>query len=261
MKDNACRWLHRLLPAACCLLATCCLLFAGCDDSEPGDCSDGRCPLDREQSQLPSPIPCPLTYADIPPAIREHNYGGGSCTWASMETMFRWHGLDAEADLWRKTYTGGANWYDVARECDHRGLRYAYTDCGDERFLDWCARTRRPAMIHWDACHSINFCGYKAVGSGQWRGGDREQGTGNSLRFCPLSPIPCSLSPIPCSLPGRLPAADGPLAVLIDNNAPGREIVMPRQEFLARWRASFGGGVALAIVEPPPPLEPVVSCQ
>jgi hypothetical protein len=194
----------------CLLLIASFLFVAGCDDPEPCHCPGGRCPVNRSEPQDFAPRMA-ATWADIPIELRQANYSGGSCTWASMETMFRWHGLDAEAELWRKTYSGGANWGDVARECDRRGIRFAFTERADEQFLEWCARTRRPAMIHWGAAHSINFCGY-----------------------------------------------DGQAAVLIDNNLPQHELLMPKQEFLARWRASFGNGVALAIVEPPPPPEPTV---
>lgn len=135
--------------------------FVGCEDVPDRQCPDGRCPIrDCEGGQCPAPQP--VTWAEVPGEIRQANYAGGSCAWASMETLFRYHGRDDLADKWRKAYWGGAYTRDVVAACEADDLTYAYTDRGDAAFLDWCSQTRRVAMIHWQGgSHAINFLGYR----------------------------------------------------------------------------------------------------
>jgi hypothetical protein len=144
------------------------------------------------------------TYITIPPAKRVQNYGrNGACLYAAAEDLLRWQGLDKEADYWRRHFRGGANAEDVARIAERRGLDYAWTESGDESFLDWCAARRLGAAIYWlvdnPHDHAIVFCGWEDTGG-----------------------------------------ASGTQAVLLGTNRP--EIVrMPRAEFLRVWRLCDGG--------------------
>jgi len=83
-----------------------------------------------------------LPPVDLPPELRQRNYGGGSCMHASLITILRWQGLDDLADRWRRTYGGAASVSDLARISERLGLRYAWTTTGDERLLEWASRTR-----------------------------------------------------------------------------------------------------------------------
>lgn len=132
-------------------------------------CPDGRpCPTDRPCTDVASPYKL-VPPVDLPVELREPNYAGGSCMYAAFCDVLRWQGLFDVADEVRREHRGGQVITGLARICDARGLRFAYTADGDEAFLDWCSRTRRGAVIHWrvHSCsdHAITFCGYDDAGN------------------------------------------------------------------------------------------------
>jgi hypothetical protein len=140
------------------------LFLAGCDADDAATPPESASEPTVTSSQTVFQ-PCRSTYANVPVIARQQNYGsGGSCAWAAAETALRYHGYDDLADCLRRQYSGGATVVgQVSAAFDSRGLDYAYTVAGDAAFLDWCARTRRVAMLQWvshGAWHSINFCGY-----------------------------------------------------------------------------------------------------
>lgn len=113
--------------------------------------------------QRPTPE-CPyksLPPVDLPEKMRTSNWGGGSCLHAAFCDLLKWQGYDAEAAEWRRTYAGAAGIGDIARIANGLNLDFAYTDSGDEAFLDWASRTRRGAAVYCHGGrHAITFCGY-----------------------------------------------------------------------------------------------------
>jgi hypothetical protein len=103
---------------------------------------------------------------DLPPAMRTSNYGGGSCMHAAWCDVLKWQNQERMANWWGEHYAGAAgvgpcrNGADMTELAERNGLRFAYTDSGDVKFLDWCSRTRRGAAIHWRDAHAITFCGF-----------------------------------------------------------------------------------------------------
>jgi hypothetical protein len=138
------------------LLALLCLLLAGC---EMQICSNGPIAAGAPQFRtVAEPV-------EIPRCWREANYldayRQGSCMWASLETVLRSQGLFAIAEQCRRECSGPATVGSCAQLAESRGLRYAICSDGDADFLDWCARTRRPAAIYWmGGRHAVTFCGY-----------------------------------------------------------------------------------------------------
>lgn len=111
------------------------------------------------------PMPPPeMPWMNLPRELREWNWGGGSCVHASMVHNFRWQGRPELATKWRKTYSGGESSYGLRAKLDHAGIQYCSTETGDVKFLDWCSRSRRGAVIFFFPNHSINFCGYSNIG-------------------------------------------------------------------------------------------------
>lgn len=94
---------------------------------------------------------------DLPQAMRQRNWGGGSCVHASTVHLLRWQGLHELAEWWRKTYAGGEYAGRLHDRLDKAGLRYAYTTSGDAAFLEWCLRTRRGAGITYWPAHAVNL--------------------------------------------------------------------------------------------------------
>jgi hypothetical protein len=132
-----------------------------CPDGSCPDCN--VCPLDQ--------CPCPPdakyyqvgvsqgVVMTLPPELRQKNWGGGSCVHASNVSLLRWQGQYEMADWWRQAYSGGEYGDRLVSRLEAAGLRYAYTDSGDEAFLRWCIRTRRGAGIFYKPSHSINCVG------------------------------------------------------------------------------------------------------
>jgi hypothetical protein len=88
---------------------------------------------------------------NIPLTLRQSNWLGsnreGSCVHASMISLFRWQGRYKTADHWRRAYGNGEWPEDMAAKFDREGIRYAYVENGDVRFLEWACRTRRGCGI------------------------------------------------------------------------------------------------------------------
>jgi len=96
---------------------------------------------------------------ELPPKLREQNWGSGSCVHASTVMLLRWQGLYELADKWRKTYEGGEYSSRLIQRMEAAGLKYAYTLDGDVKFLEWCIQTRRGAGIFYKPSHAINLVG------------------------------------------------------------------------------------------------------
>ncbi len=95
-----------------------------------------------------------------PVSLRQQNYGGGSCMYASAETLLMNQNQHSKATQWRRTFRGGASVWDLANAGNRTGVSFAYTSNGDEAFLEWASRTRRGAVIYFLPRHAIAFTGY-----------------------------------------------------------------------------------------------------
>jgi hypothetical protein len=124
------------------------------------------------QPSCPNPDRCPLRQAvyepqvaanllDLPPELRCHNYGNGSCCHCAIQDVLRWHGFHGTADWWHDNLSGAYSVDEGARELERLGFRYAYTVTGDEAFLEWCSRNHHGAAIHYYPSHAITFRGYQ----------------------------------------------------------------------------------------------------
>lgn len=115
---------------------------------EPDSCPDGKCPVVIE------------ALADVPPQLRQPNYspyGQGSCVHASTITILRWLGQFEVAAWWKANYHSGEYADRLIERLDAAGLKYAYEDDGDIRFLEWCARNRVVAGIFYFPRHAVNI--------------------------------------------------------------------------------------------------------
>lgn len=147
-----------------------------------------------------------------PPAeARQSNWLGseneGSCVHATTITLLRWQGRYKTAEYWRRTYGNGERLTGLTAKFDREHIRYASTDNGDARFLEWASRTRR-------GCGAV-------VGGGN--------------HYVALVHF------------------DSKWAAVLDNNSVGQYKWVPRETFLAEWRAS-GGWAATVVYTPAPPL-------
>jgi hypothetical protein len=98
----------------------------------------------------------------LPPELREKNWGGGSCVHATTVMQLRWFGLYELADWWRNTYSGGEYGTRLVSRLESAGLRYAYVENGDPAFIEWACRTRRGCGIFYKPSHSILCVGIDA---------------------------------------------------------------------------------------------------
>lgn len=191
------------------LIAVLLALFLGCEDA-PETCPDSKCPSDCQGGSCPVPK---MSLTEVPLEIRQGNYAGGSCMYASLVTALRWTGQNELADAISK-YTGGETVGGLAKICDQHGILFAATSTGDESLLQWVSDTRRMAAIHWivsnPSDHAITFAGYV-------RGSDGRE-----------------------------------MAALIDNNSPGRNKYLSKDEFLRIWH-QCGGKALVPIYSPAPP--------
>lgn len=114
------------------------------------------CEIDQSKS-TPKPKPGPYVVVqerpvvNIPLVLRQENWVGnqreGSCVHATMISLMRWQGRFNLANYWRKTYGNGEWPDDLAAKFDREKVRYAYTENGDVKFLEWACRTRRGCGI------------------------------------------------------------------------------------------------------------------
>jgi hypothetical protein len=100
---------------------------------------------------VPSVVKQERPVVNIPLALRQENWIGsqreGSCVHATMISLMRWQGRYNLANYWRKTYDSGEWLDDLAVKFDREKVRYAYTEKGDVKFLEWACGTRRGCGI------------------------------------------------------------------------------------------------------------------
>lgn len=155
---------HFFLATCTMLLATC---SVGCVDQDPrlvpeaqpaGPCPYGTCPASElfALSSRLTPQASSLGELDLPPELREPNWGGGSCVHASTVMLLRRQGLYEMADWWRQAYIGGETGNRLISRLDAAGLHFAYTEQADLNFLRWAVKSRRWAGIFYKPSHAIN---------------------------------------------------------------------------------------------------------
>lgn len=121
------------------------------------------CGQESPVERLPQPPLRQVSFARVPIQDRQQNYyRGGSCVYASMITMFRYHGFHKEAN-WVRKYDrgGGVVIEDVSRRCRQFGIGYEYTTGRNVEFLESVSRTRRVAILSLSKGHAVNFVGFK----------------------------------------------------------------------------------------------------
>lgn len=90
----------------------------------------------------------PIGYSDseikIPQAIKQRNWGGGSCVHASMMVLFRWQGHPEIAKMWGQKYSGGERWWGLEDKLRKEKIPFASTvGRYDVGFLERAISTRR----------------------------------------------------------------------------------------------------------------------
>ena len=141
---------------------------AACDPSDPNcpmPCGPDGCPVNIYRG-VQTAAGMPVTaytgvVLDLPPELRMKNYSGGSCVWASCETVLRWMGQFEMADYFRQQYHGGENDTRLIARLEAAGLKYCWSS--EPSFFDWCQRTRRGCGIFYRPSHSITWVGKDAT--------------------------------------------------------------------------------------------------
>lgn len=182
-----------------------CLLSVGCE----GDFKQ-RSPVKPVKPAVNTERPL----INVPMILRQANWIGslreGSCVHATMISLMRWQGRPHLANKWKRTYANGEWPNGLASKFDRAGVRYAYTDKGDVKFLEWASRTRRGcgitvrggahmvALVHLDdkwACllDNNNISKYKWVSResmiAEWKA---SHGWAVTVLYTPSSPLPAN---------------------------------------------------------------------
>jgi hypothetical protein len=134
------------------------LLAVGSSVASGGGLSPTLAAYVRELVEVPA--------MNIPRALREWNWGGGSCVHASTVMCLRWQGEEEAAAKHRAKYSGGETSSGLRAKLDRDGIDYSCTHNGSEEFLDFCSRTRRGAVIFYYPSHSICFAGFAKDSAG-----------------------------------------------------------------------------------------------
>lgn len=152
---NVSRWtvarIVKCIPIA--LLLAC----IGCDAQEL-----------RNVRPIPAPAPEQPSF-QLPAPMRQKNWtvrGEGSCVYASLTTVARWHNKP-ELAAWLSDPNkngGGVNGKRLRDRLDQVGQRYAYTEAASVNFLDWCSETRHGAIVWWKQSHCCTFAGWVESG-------------------------------------------------------------------------------------------------
>ncbi len=84
-----------------------------------------------------------------------------------MVNHMRWLNQFALADAWWKTYHDGEYASRLMQRLDAANIPYVFTERADPRFLDWCTKTRRGAILWWKPSHCCTFCGWTRQSDGK----------------------------------------------------------------------------------------------
>lgn len=156
---------------------------------------------------------------NIPGKIREANYAGGSCVHASTVTLLRWQRQYALASWWRSTYYGGETWPGWEAKANAANLKWASTHNNYDVAFLEKATETRRG------CMVTKFGGRHMV----------------TLVHLDKANVPNAK------------------AGILDNNDISIIQWMPRDQFLAEWRASYSWAATVIYTPPPPALKRKVS--
>lgn len=88
-------------------------------------------------------------------ALREWNWGGGSCVHASTVMEFRWQNMMELAKWWRENYSGGESYNGLISKLDRAKIKHYSTHTGEVSVIERCMRERLGAIIFYYPNHSI----------------------------------------------------------------------------------------------------------
>lgn len=148
---RACYWLLGIY----CLALACC---SGCCHVDVGDWGLGVRDSGPMATRRAGVIELPVV--NLMRALREWNWGGGSCVHASNVMGLRWANLLDVAAWWRKTYSGGESYNGLTSKLRKAKIPFYATADGEVDVLDRCTAERRGAVIFYYTNHSILFCGF-----------------------------------------------------------------------------------------------------
>lgn len=120
-------------------------------------CANCDCQPSEEPPAARVPQEPEVPIANIPRALREWNWGGGSCVHASNVMQLRWQNQMELAAWWRKTYAGGESYQGLTSKLQRAGVPYYSTANGDVSILERASQERRAAVIFYYPNHSILF--------------------------------------------------------------------------------------------------------
>jgi hypothetical protein len=137
---------------AYCLAAAVCMLAAALTLDESalaGSDGGGSGPIAVARRAIEVPI------VNLTRALREWNWGGGSCVHASNVMALRWVNQLAAAKWWRSTYSGGESYQGLTDKLRKARIGYYATHQGDVRVLERAISERRGAVIFFYDSHTI----------------------------------------------------------------------------------------------------------
>lgn len=139
--------------AKSCSLVTCLLLALAATATAAHPASN--------RARAAGPAVRELPICNLPEALREHNYKGGSCVHASTESAFNWLHEYPLAKWWRNTYSGGESYTGLVEKLNKNKIPFYSTYSGDVNVLEKATAERRMATIFYYPSHSIDFNGFQ----------------------------------------------------------------------------------------------------
>lgn len=108
----------------------------------------------------------------LPPKMRQVNWvvrGEGSCVYASLTTVARWHHKpELAAWLSDPSQNGGGEYGKRLRDrLDQVDVPYTYTETASVKFLDWCDENRHGCILWWKQSHCCTFAGWVRKNDGK----------------------------------------------------------------------------------------------
>lgn len=108
----------------------------------------------------------------LPAPMRQKNWtvrGEGSCVYASLTTIARWHHRpELAAWLSDPRQNGGGEYGKRLRDrLDNVDVPFAYTENASVKFLDWCSAERHGCILWWKQSHCCTFAGWVRMNDGK----------------------------------------------------------------------------------------------
>jgi hypothetical protein len=154
----------------------------------------------------------------------------------------RWQNAMELADYWRKTYSGGESYNGLTNKLNRNKVPYYATAGGGGQDI---ARAEGSRFVELLAKHRAS---YFATLTGEVDVLERctAEGRGGVIFYYPQHSI------LFCGFAGDV-------AIVLDNNRVESYIVIPKEEFIRKWRGWGGVCVVPTIGNPPPPVPYIAS--